>query len=324
MKRKWMVYSLATALSLYSFYFAQFFILGQLVYIYLFIRKDLGKYLKSLFWAILLLIPWLPSFWLQIERGTAGIFTGWTNVVSVPVIKAIPLTMVKFIFGRGTIDNLFLYSLIILPVFFIFIASVLVICRKSGGKIIIGLFFIPLITATLISFFIPIVAPQRFIFLLPLFFLIIAKGIRYFPRLIAYIAILIVCLTSIFGIVHYYTNPYVQREQWRQAVQFIENRPNGKSMALFVFPSPFAPYLWYSKNKIPAIGIAPSFNLKDEDLSNLATKLSGKKTVYLFQYLTGLTDPQNKAKTFLQNNGFRERIIKDFPGVGFIYIYDKK
>ena len=324
LKKKWVMYFLATTLSLYSFYFAQFFILGQLIWIFFFARKDFGKYSKSLFLAILLFIPWLPSFWQQIGRGTSGVFAGWTNVVSVPGLKAIPLTIAKFIFGKGSIDNLFLYSLIVLPVFLVFVISLLEVYKKKEGKIILSLFFIPLTTAVFVSFFIPIAAPQRFIFLLPLFLIILAKGIGRFPKFGKWAAVLIICFTSMMGIIQYYTDPYVQREQWREAVDYVEKQPSEQSIALLVFPAPFAPYLWYSKNVIEAVGIAPKFNLRDEDLSNLAVKLINKKTVYLFQYLTGLTDPQDKTKAFLENNGFTERIIKDFPGVGFIYVYDRK
>ncbi len=324
LRKKWLMYLLMTTLLMYSLYFAPFVIVGQFCYLVFFEKKSLRQFLKCLLTVILLFLPWLPEFLKQLEQGTNGVFRGWTDIVSVNPWKAIPLTFAKFIFGKGTIDNIFFYALVIAPVFLIFLYSLAKIQKEKKGKVLTVFFFIPFVSAILVSFIVPVAAPQRLIFLLPLFCLIIAKGIFRMLPVIKWLAIIAVIATGIAGIADYYTNPYVQREQWRQAVEFVEGSGDSKTLALFVFPAPFAPYLWYGKDIIEAKGIAPAFILHDNDLKNLQSTVNNKKRIFLFQYLTGLTDPKEKTRAFLSENGFVNRDTKDFPGVGFVYIYEKE
>jgi len=323
LRKKWFLYSLLVVFCLYSLYFTPFLLLGHLSYIVFFEKKYFRNILLSLFAAGICFLPWLPQFIKQLKQGTGGSFYGWTNIVSVVPLKAIPLTFAKFIFGKGTIDNLLVYGLILMPVFLIFISSVWISYKKRKELRMLILFFIPFFTAFITSFIIPIIAPQRLIFLLPFFLLIIAYGIFQIKRIWFIIAIILIIITSIGGLIDYYTNPYVQREQWRQAVSYVEKYGvSDKTLVIFVFPEPFAPYLWYEKGKIEAIGIAPKFNLKPNDLDNLAKFLVGKEKIYLFQYLTGLTDPMDLTKNYLESSGYKLSNIKDFPGVGFVFEYN--
>ncbi|MCJ7740896.1 glycosyltransferase family 39 protein [Candidatus Microgenomates bacterium] len=324
LRKKWLMYILTTTLLMYSLYFAPFVIIGQFCYLVIFEKKNLRQFLKCLLTVILLFLPWLPEFLRQLEQGTSGFFRGWTDIVSVNPWKAIPLTFAKFIFGKGTINNLFIYTLAVAPVFLIFLYCLYVIRKDRSGKMLSTFFFVPFALAIFVSFFIPVVAPQRLIFLLPLFCLIIAKGISGMIPVGRLLVIFIVVVTGIAGITDYYTNPYVQREEWRQAVEFVEGSGDDKTLVLFVFPSPFAPYLWYEKGTVEAKGIAPKFILDDNDLANLQPEVNNKNRIYLFQYLTGLTDPKEKTRAFLSENGFVNRDTKDFPGVGFVYIYGKE
>ena len=324
LRKKWLMYILMTALLMYSLYFAPFVIIGQFCYLVFFEKKNLKQFLKCLLAVIILYLPWLPEFFKQLELGTSGLFSGWTDIVSVNPWKTVPLTFAKFIFGKGTIDNIFFYALVIAPVFLVFLYSLAKTVRENTGKVLTVFFFLPFASAFLVSLIVPVAAPQRLIFLLPIFYLIIAKGILRMLPVKKLLAIIAVIVTGIAGITDYYTNPYVQREEWRQAVEFVEGSGDDKTLVLFVFPSPFAPYLWYEKGTIEAKGIAPKFILDDNDLANLQPEVNNKNRIYLFQYLTGLTDPKEKTRAFLSENGFANRDTKDFPGVGFVYIYGKE
>jgi len=44
-------------------------------------------------------------------------------------------------------------------------------------------------------------------------------------------------------------NPSFQREQWRQAIGWVENKANTNSLALFEFSSPFGPWGLLSKQQ---------------------------------------------------------------------------
>ncbi|MBI3379844.1 glycosyltransferase family 39 protein [Candidatus Gottesmanbacteria bacterium] len=323
-KKKWVLCTVFLVLSLYTHYFTLFLLIGDGFYIFLFEKKYLKTGLASIISALVLFSFWLPEFVKQLSLGTNGLFPGWTNVVSVSSLRTAGLTFAKFIFGRGTLENKYLYAVLIFPVFFLLILSLVKIWRIITGKILIFLFFMPFVICEFISLFIPIVAPQRLIFLLPLFYLILAEGIDNFSKKVQFAAILIVIITSIGGIYQYYTDPNVQREQWRDAVSFTEKDSDPQNVALFVFPQPFAPYMWYGKGTIDAWGIAPKFIVTDSDLKNLSLRLQNKKRAYLYQYLTGLTDPQGKTKNFLSAEGFIQSYTNNFSGVGFIYTYDKK
>lgn len=323
LQKKWVWYSLTLIFSLYTHYFTLFLLASHIAYIIFFEKRYFRKFIVSCIITLVSFTIWLPQFLKQLAIGTGGFFKGWTDVVSVVPIKTTVLTFFKFIFGRGTIEENFLYAAIIFPVFLLFVVSVVKIWRSKSGKILITLFFVPMVISETVSFFIPINAPQRLIFLLPLFYLMVAMGIYNLSRKIQLTAILIVAITSLGGIYQYYTDPQVQREQWREAVAFTEERTDEESVALFVFPGPFAPFVWYSKNKIDAWGIAPKFAVTDDDLKVTLPRLQTKNRIYFYQYLTGLTDPQEKTRNFLSTYGFRESDIKNFAGVGFIYIYEK-
>lgn len=323
LSKKWSLYLVSVFLCLYSLYMAPFLIFSHFLYVYLFDKKSLRKFILSMGIASLTFLPWLPRFLKQLTVGTGGFFTGWTEIVSIQTPKVIPLTFAKFIFGRGSIENNLIYTLVVLPTFLVFFLSFIKIWDKKEGKILLILFSIPFALVVFTSLFVPIAAPQRLIFLLPIFYVVIAFYLKNIKSTFKYIAIVVIILTSLSGLIDYFANPYTQREQWRQAVSKVEENVKGKSVSLFVFPTPFAPYLWYQKERLDAIGIAPDFSLNDQDLIVLKDKITGKDRIFLFQYLTGLTDPQQRTRNFLKSSGMTESEIYDFPGVGFIFVYDQ-
>ncbi len=322
LRKKWGIYTLILTMCLYSSYFAPFLILSHLFLVF-FLNKKIKKYLSCLFFSVLAFLPWVPFFINQLEVGLGEGLPGWKNIVSFPTVKLVPLTFAKFIYGRGSIDNNYIYFLVIFPVLALFFLSLIKLFITREGKMFLFLFFFPLASVAVCNLFIPVAAPQRLIFILPLFYLILSLGQetwRKEPKIIALLSILII---SGAGIRDYYFNPYVQREKWRQAVNYVEKNSDPASVALFIFPEPFAPYKWYSRNKIEAWAIAPLFLLRDQDLINLSKKLNDKKKIFLFQYLTGLTDKDKKIFRFLKEEGYGEVKVTDFPGVGFVYEYEK-
>ena len=58
-------------------------------------------------------------------------------------------------------------------------------------------------------------------------------------------------------------------------------------------------------------------------MERLEQKITSNQKVYLFQYLTGLTDPDRQTWEFLEQKGYSETSIRDFPSVGFIYVFEK-
>lgn len=322
-RKEWFAYSVVLILMLYTLYFAPFVIFGQIATLLIIDKKSFVKGLKSVVIAAIAFLPWLPSFIHQLDVGTSGALMGWTGVVSVAVLKVIPLTFAKFVYGRGSIDNNLIYGLIILPVFILFIYGMYQLWQHKKRRWLVLYFVTALLSAWIVSLFIPIIAPQRLIFLLPLFYIIVACGLeKIHPLLLKQALLLIVVAISIAGIVDYYINPNVQREQWRQAITFIESY-NKPSLVAFSFSEPFAPWLWYSHEQVKTISLAPNFVVTQENLITIKPLIKGQQRVFYFHYLDELTDPHKLNKQFFIQNGFVESEIKDFPGVGFISIYEK-
>lgn len=324
LKKNWILYTLFIIATLYTSYFTLFLIISHGFVIFLQEKKEIKRLAISIIISFLLFIPWLPYLVEQLSVGIGGNFTGWQSVVSVSPLKAIPLTMAKFILGKGSIDNNLLYALAIIPTFILFLYGCFICMKNNIGKTLLILFFVPFTAIFLIAFLIPVIAPQRFLFLLPFFLLITSFGLTRMSYKIQILSIFVILTGNIFGIYQYISSPYVQREQWKQAVRFIESDQNSNNIALFIFPDSFAPFIWYSKGAVEGRGIATKFIIEDNDLLKLHPVIESKDKIYLFQYLTGLTDPKNKTGNFLVSQGLIHQDTKDFPGVGFIYVYENK
>lgn len=324
LRKKWIFYFISVIFLIYSLYFWPFVLIGQGMWILLKERKSLNQWLYLTVFSFIFYIPWVPSFIGQIKTGTGGLFTGWTNVVSFEPFKAIALMFAKFIFGKGSIPNHLTYALILIPGLIFFLLGLIRRIREKNYDFCFIFSLSSFFSSFLVSFFIPILAPQRLLFLIPFFYLIAADGLLSPRKNITIICAFLIIFISLSGLLKYYLDPEVQREDWRDAVSFVENdnMVSGR-VALFIFPDPFAPYLWYKTDKIEAHGIAPHFILSGQDLVRMVPFVKQKQRVYLFQYLTGLTDPTEKTRTYLSTLGFKNTSIKNYPGVGFIYIYDR-
>ena len=253
-RKIWQFYSLLAVLLLYTHYFAPYILLSHLAATFIFDKKSLKMLVFSLFLSLIAFLPWLPSFMNQLQTGTSGFFSGWTSIVSVNPVKTVPLTFAKFTFGRGSIDNNFVYGMVILPTFLIFLFGVYKLSKSKSGRLLPVLFFVPFLLIFIISLIFPVIAPQRLIFLLPFFLLILSYGIFLQPKRWQLASILIVLVTFSVGI-----------------------------------------YQYYFENKI-----------------------------YLFDYLTGLTDSSGLTKKRLEMLGYVNTETANFPGVGFVHKYDRK
>lgn len=312
-------------LFLYTTYFAPFFILSLVVYFYLWQKKQFKWFLKNTLVSLILFLPWFPSFLKQLQIGSSltKSLPGWGEAVSTPIIKAVPLIFAKFFLGRITIDNKIIYGFVV----GIFIVGFFYLIFKSyknkSFSFFACLFFLPMLFALIISIFLPVIDPKRLLFISPFFIALIGLGIRYSSFTAKRIILFFVISASCYGLFSYYTKPRFQREQWKAAVAFVENKGDGSQLVLFSFPEPFAPYLWYEHKTIDSYGITKQFIVNKTDLDELTKRIQNRGRVFLFQYLTDLTDPQKKIPLLLEENSFVLTHTYDFPGVGFIYQYDK-
>lgn len=341
-RKKYLFYLLTTTVSLYTHYFAFLILIFHLNWIIsgiTYFSAVAGKYarLKTALrrWVLvfggifLLFSPWIPQFVKQLQAGKylVNVLPGWRQVSNLSAIKAFPLTLIKFSLGRISFDNKIFYTGIAIFIFtvlgFIFYQASK---KLSKEKIfLINWFLVPVLLCILISFFIPMYQPFRLLFTIIPFYLLIAIGALSLNKRYQSVAIGAILLISFSGLFLYYTNPKFQREDWRAATKLVESQDPQNSVAIFEFSEPFAPYLWYSQGKMKAYGVLPGLRATPEVVNQKMPEVTKNvKNIFLFQYLQPLTDPERLVEGWLQKNGFEEKEIKDFSGVGFVYNYIRR
>jgi uncharacterized membrane protein len=298
--KKWWRYFLISGLGLYSSYYFFFVLLSQSVY--LFFGREI-RAIKYLFLLFLVFLPWLPFFLTQINTGQAAIasLSGWAEMASLERIKAIPLTLVKFLLGRITIFNKPIYALVTLSLNVIFGGMILWQMRKKENALFSLWLGVPIVVAWLVSGVVPNYQPFRLLFTLPAFYILLAKGILGMKKVWFRYGMLTTTLAiSFWSVILYYSNSYFQRENWRGVVKYLERQKNSLIALLPARVSDW-PWQYYSSGSIRLItveqGVKPIENVE------LRVK-SDEKTIYYIRYLVSLFDPPEKIALWLDQNGF--------------------
>jgi len=304
-------------------------------------------WLAGLLGIILGFIPWLPSFVGQLQAGQLLRIQlpQWETAVSTNQLKILPLVLAKFIYGMLDVSVNAYY-----------LGGFALICSLVG-MIAVGLFkqqqskqlsskqkhtismlliwlLVPLISAWLVSFFVPIIQPKRVIFLLPAFYLLIvwifatSQSMNFWFRRAGCALVGIFICINLFSIQQYYTNQRLQRENWRDVLTAV-SRKHPQAFTLSSFPAPFAPIEWYRPafiNSPMAQDLASgtlhidSQATADQIIDDI-TALKLTSTMIYFEYLTDLTDPNQYLRTAIENSGYQLQDLLDYPGIGFVRIY---
>jgi mannosyltransferase len=327
-RRNLILLTIINGLGLYASYLFPFFILAQFSYVLATLKFNQTKILLTSFLiSILSFLPILPLFLQQLEAGglVRQQLPGWDIVVSVNQLKAVPFVFAKLIFGVLLLDlNLtivFLTTLLGMSLVGL-IYYTIKNHKKASFKFYLCWLIVPLLLAWIISFIVPVIQPKRLLFLLPGIYIFLAtltaqpltkffqNGLQklsvYEKSAVAFITALF--LTNLIGIVSYYTNPILQREDWRSlSIQLRQEFPVQETLLVYSFPDEFAPMRWYGLNQPEQFTTFSTGVLYLEDLPDLANRLkiaSNYKTIVVFDYLRDLTDPNNKIIKYLHELGF--------------------
>lgn len=344
-QKSFVLLTIVNALGLYSTYLHPFFMLFQITYAFL--NKNIIKnksLLRSFAISILTFVPFLPIFVRQLLEGSKvrAILPGWEMVVSVEQIKALPFVFGKLIFGVLPLD---LNPMTVLLGSFagIFGVGVIYHIYKNLNKFDFKLFFfwlvVPILIAWIVSFAVPIIQPKRLLFYLPAIYMLIAyvstesfaNGIKKVAKNVPFRdktgagLIIMVLLINVIGIIGYYTNPKLQRENWKELTSEIYNTfiPN-ETLLIFSFTDSFAPIKWYemqAKEKFPQYATGELYIDNTNNLPNSLKIAASYKTVLVFDYLRNLTDPNRKIESVLTQLGFKEVGVLDYPSIGFVRVF---
>lgn len=297
-KKHWS-WHIFNTLGLYSHYSYVFIVLAQFVYVLLFDRSYLKKFFFYSLLSTLYFLPWFPQFLDQLHSGvnSDSYLPGWRQVLTLPTLKAIPIIFFKFIAGRINLRPewaYWIYAFFVWTIVFI----TLFLARGKRSLFYVWLIF-PVVVSIIVSFWLPMTQAFRLITVLPALIILLAEGVMKYPKIVLTFLIYI----SIVGNVLYFTRPRLQREEWREAINFLKNQ---ESTVLINFSDKFAPFYWY----------APEVNV-------VTKMLIDKKDFFYMEYLTGITDPMNVKKLEIEK---RWKLVdtKNFEGVGLIYKYESR
>jgi len=180
----------------------------------------------------------------------------------------------------------------------------------------------PLLTSWIISFWVPVVRPKRLLFLLPFFYLIFASWLSKKKQEKTVAIILGTFLfINLWGIVSYWSEASLQRENWRELKsEIVRTFPASTSLVVMSFDDSFAPWRWYEP-EYPTLVTGRKHVQDVESLKETLKPAFDKEYILVFDYLRTLTDPEDKILETLNDFGFVGRGVIDYPGIGFVRIY---
>lgn len=315
--KTFLLFSLATGLVLYSDYPAYFILPTQLAFLLINYKEKLFSYIKVVGMGLVLFLPVLPIFIHQLILGTntAQEIPGWASVVGGNSLKNVLLLWIKMLIGRINVENRLLYisasSAISLLYLFVLLKNL-----KNNYPLL--WLILPPIFGIIISLFIPIFSYFRFLYILPAFYLLVALGIERFKGIYLKLVLgLIIILQMVFSLI-YLLNSDFHREDWREAVRFLDDQ---NSLIYFESNEVSAPFKLYSKKNDlgkPGLKKIPAVSSNDLNIS-----LENENKVLLVEYLTDVTDPKRLIDKKLRESDFIKTRTADFRGVGFIHLYQK-
>lgn len=273
-------------------------------------------------YAILFLL-WLPIFSRQLTSGgwLANTLPGWADVVGGANLKQAVLVWTKFVGGRVSLVPKAVYLLWLVVSSATVIPAIVFYLRGIRNKLtwltLLWLVF-PLVVIFLLSLVIPAFNYFRFVFILPAFYLIVSQGFETMTSKLKVYSIVAYITVALVGCGIYYSNTYLQRENWKAAVTFVESAANKHELVVFANTEPFAPYLWYKQTDLVALGALPNLVAEANTPSVIADLTRGYRGAYVFRYLSDLTDKDRLIQRGLEAQGFTESDQIDFAGVGIV------
>jgi len=335
----WIKIGLINLLGLYSTYLYPFVLIAQAVYLLVSYRLFFPKWLKPQLIPLGGFLLWLPSFLSQLQAGQLlrQTLPGWEQVVSTGQLKALPLILAKFIFGVLKLSEL--RWPILASVFLGICLLILTIQLFRSKKVIISIndktvqtsivLASLLLMPWLISFWVPIVQPKRLLIAQPFLYLIISWLIsqawspkKHLTQFISVLTVLLILFINFFSSYSYYTKSSLQRENWRDLNTYLRARfPSNRSIALFAFEEPFAPWQWYDQNYFLTLTTGTNHLDDPEIIEQKIKMISEFDFVFVFDYLTDLSDPKGYLLQTVKDYGFQEIEVIDQPNIGFVHVF---
>ncbi len=271
-KRYWWGYVLSSLAAIYSHYLTVFIFPAQWVWV----KK------KYWWWIILGYLPWMPMFLKQLAAGQEAAGTIWGGVVGGLTPKNLTLIPVKFLIGRISLDNNYLFAAMMLVPLAL---TVWLVWRGvKANKFFAAWLIVPAVLIAVVSLFLPVLSYFRLLFLLPAFYLV--ATVKTSKRL--FVGWLVFNLITA-GI--YLFNPRFHREDWRGLSRQLDNRP------VVIIPAVDAALkYYYAGNNVISTDAVPNQNF------------------WYIPYAEPIFDPGLKFRQQINAAGFEETFVRHFRG----------
>lgn len=243
---------------------------------------------------VIMFTVWLPIFVKQLAGGFSQAGGAWWNILGVPTFKNIALIPVKFILGRISFDNKWLYGFVVVGVITVF--GYLLSRARKTQRILWYWLVVPIAIGMLVSFEIPTLSYFRFLFCLPAFYVLSATGITKTGKY-ANIFFGLVLTVNILSAGYYLLNPKFQREDWRAAAKAVGSNK-------VVFPSG-------SQKE------ALSYYGKGSQIVRATELEAGDNEIWLSRYVWEIVDPADSTRLRIQDLGYNKLTEYNFNGVVF-------
>lgn len=304
-----------------------------IVFIDLLIKREKPKtfftYAFTVIPSLLFLLFWFPYFLKQISGGSWLVekVPSWKQLAGGVDFYQLRLLWTKFTGGRVSFVNKPLYGAYIATTSLIYFGIVSRVNIKliQKYKTIFLWFFGGAGLVYLISFIVPAFIYFRLLFILPAFYILIAALLgQTKTKTVSKIITFLLITINLFSTGVYYFNQYTQREQWRQAVNFIETFLSKDNIAVFSYPEPFSGYRWYEKHPEYSFGLTDSIAPNKVQTQMITENtIKDKKSVYYFEYLRDLSDTDSVVVKSIESFGFtKKNTYSQFVGIGNIYFFE--
>jgi len=269
------------------------------------------NFFKSHIILVIAAILWWPTFLKQFG-GSLGIEAGvpaWWQVLGKTSAREILLVPAKFILGRISLTDRTLYGFLVVSIGAGF-AYLFVRAAESlkKSRLIWLWLVVPIVSAAVIGFKIPVFSYFRLLFVLPAFYLLLAQGAAGLKPRWQKVAIIFILAVNLVSSGAYLFNPRFHREDWKGLVVFVEQEKRGKeAITLFVADSQMEAYRFY----------AP-----DAKISGPAGLSGEYDQVWLMRYVAPIFDPKDRLRREVERIGYLKAGEYDFNEV-VVWRFDK-
>lgn len=249
-------------------------------------------------------LAWFPIFWKQFLGGLSVRSSAWWDILGRTTFKEVLLIPAKFIIGRVSLENKLVYPLLLGVLFLVFGFLIFKALRngfkKENTTLTVLWLFMPVFITILIGLKISVLSYFRLLFVIPAFYLLLAKGISSLDKRWQRIALVTILAVNLLSVGAYLFNPRFHREDWRELVSMIEASRGKNSLVLFPANSQMEAYHYYAPHAI--ISGPEGFDSKS-------------KEIWLLRYVQTIFDPEDKLRFKIEDLGFKKMGEYNFNGV---------